>query len=131
MIPLYANSCPNSSRSAIRSAIRVLQDLVVIRTNVMLALGELFCLSGREAPLVRREAPVFLPAAGGFLFGRWPNVLFAVDELFVRARRALNQARSACVIARRRRVLLRPKAERFYRLSQVFSSTYLAASMDI
>ena len=69
-------------------------------------------MSGREAPVVRREAPVLLPAVGGFPFGRRPKVLLAVGELFVRARSARSQARSACHIARRRRVLIRPKAER-------------------
>ena len=59
-------------------------------------------LSGREAPVVRHEAPVLLSAVGGFQFGWRPNVLLAVGELFVRAR-------SACVIARRRRVSIRPK----------------------
>jgi len=38
------------------------------------------------------------------------GVLFAVGELFV-----LSQARSACVFGRRRRVLVRPKAESFAR----------------
>merc|ERR1712110_531108 len=37
-------------------------------------------------PVVRREAPVLLPAEGGFPFGRSPKVLLAVGELFVRAR---------------------------------------------
>ena len=60
---------------------------------------------GREAPVVRREAPVLLPAVGGFPFGRRPKVLLAVGELFVRARSARSQARSACVIARRRLAL--------------------------
>ena len=59
-----------------------------------------------------REAPVLLPAEGGFPFGLRPKVLLAVGELFVRARSARSQARSACYIARRRRVLIRPKAER-------------------
>ena len=54
-------------------------------------------------------------SAGGFQFGRRPNVLLAVGELFVRARSARSQARSACVIARRRRVSVRPKAECFAR----------------
>ena len=45
------------------------------RPNVLLAVGELF--SGCEAPVVRREAPVLLPAVGGFQFGRNPNILFA------------------------------------------------------
>ena len=57
------------------------------------------------APVVRREAPVLLPAVGGFPFGRRPKVLLAVGELFVRARSARSQARSACVIARRRLAL--------------------------
>ena len=75
-----------------------------------------------------REAPVLLPAEGGFPFGRRPKVLLAVGELFVRARSARSrreapvllpaegelfvrarsahsQARSACVIARRRLAL--------------------------
>ena len=59
---------------------------------------------GREAHVVRREAPVLLPAVGGFQFGRRPNVVLAVGELFVRAR---SQAR--------RRVSIRPKAELFAR----------------
>ena len=37
---------------------------------------------GREAPVVRREAPVLLPAVGGFQFGRRPNVVLAVGESF-------------------------------------------------
>ena len=52
---------------------------------------------------------MLLPAVGGFPFGRRPKVLLAVGELFVRARSARSQARSACVIARRRRVSIRPK----------------------
>merc|ERR1739842_55237 len=59
-------------------------------------------LFGCEAPVVRREAPVLLPNVGGFPIGRRPKVLLAVGELFVRARSARSQARSACVIARRR-----------------------------
>merc|ERR1739842_254207 len=62
-------------------------------------------LFGREAPVVRREATVLLSAEGGFPFGRRPKVLLAVGELFVRARSARSQARSACAIARRRRTL--------------------------
>ena len=51
-----------------------------------------------------------------FLWARTPFfVLLAVGELFVRAGKAHSQARSACGIARRRRVLIRPKAERFTR----------------
>ena len=61
----------------------------------------------------------YLPAVGGFQFGRRPNVLLAVGELFVRARSARSQAQSACVIARRRRVSVRPKAESFARLPAV------------
>ena len=76
------------------------------RPNVLLAVGELF--SGCEAPVVRREAPVLLPAEGGFPFGRRPKVLLAVGELFVRARSARSQAQSACVIGRRRQVSIRP-----------------------
>ena len=49
----------------------------------------------REAPLVRREAPVLFPAVGRFQFGRRPNVLFSV---FVRARSALNQTLSLPVV---------------------------------
>ena len=85
--------------------------------------------SKREAPVVRCEAPVLLPlaehlaclpAVGGFQFGQMPNFFLflagreapvvrrAVGELYVRAR-------SACVIVRRRRVSVRPKAERFVR----------------
>merc|ERR1739842_161030 len=71
------------------------------RPKVLLASS----LFGREAPVVRREAPVLLPAEVGFPFGRRPKVLLAVGELFVRARIARSQARSACVIARRRRAL--------------------------
>ena len=86
------------------------------------------CFAGRRqafcpAPIVRRKAPVLLPAVGGFPFGRKPKVLLAsslfgrkapvilpgsmlaVGELFVWARSARSQARSACVIARRRRAL--------------------------
>ena len=37
--------------------------------------------------------------------------MLTVGELFVWARSARSQARSACVIARRRRVSIRPKAE--------------------
>ena len=48
---------------------------------------------------------MLLPAEGGFPFGRRPKVLLAVGELFVRARSARSQARSACVIARRRLAL--------------------------
>ena len=47
--------------------------------------------------------------------GFQPKVLLAVGELFVRARSARSQALSACVIARRRRVSIRPKAEGFAR----------------
>ena len=46
---------------------------------------------------------MLLPAVGGF--PRRPKVLLAVGELFVRARSARSQARSACVIARRRLAL--------------------------
>ena len=63
--------------------------------------------------MIVREVAVLLPAVGGFQFGRRPNVVLAVGEFFVRARSARSQARSACVIARRRRVSIRPKAERF------------------
>ena len=56
---------------------------------------------------------MLLPAAGGFPFGRRPKVLLVVGVLFVRVRSARNQAQSACHIARRRRILIRPKAERF------------------
>ena len=66
----------------------------------------------REAPVVRREAPVLLPAVGGFQFGRRPNVVLAVGELFARALSARSQALSACHIARRMWVSIRPKAER-------------------
>ena len=76
-------------------------------------------MSGREASIVRRKAPVVLPAVGGFPFGRKPNVLLAVDELFVRARSTNSQARSACVIAGRRGVSIRPKAEGFARRRRV------------
>ena len=72
-----------------------------------------------ECPNRISKAPVLLPAEGGFPFGRRPMVLLAVGELFVRApsarSRAHSQARSACVIARRRRVSIRPKAEGFAR----------------
>ena len=68
-----------------------------------------------ECPNRISKAPVLLPAEGGFPFGRRPMVLLAVGELFVRARSARSQARSACVIARRRRVSIRPKAEGFAR----------------
>merc|ERR1739842_134117 len=91
------------------------------RPKVLLASS----LSGCEAPVVRREAPVLLPAVGGFPFGRRPKVC----ELFVRAQSARSQARSvgelfvrartACVIARHRRVSIRPKAERFSRSRRV------------
>ena len=47
------------------------------RPNVLLAVGELF--SGCEAPVVRREAPVLLPAVGGFQFGR--NRTFCPPEI--------------------------------------------------
>ena len=69
-----------------------------------------------------REAPVLLPAVGGFPFGRRPKVLLAVGELFVRARSARSQARSACVIAHRRRVSIRPKAEGFARCRRALCS---------
>ena len=68
-----------------------------------------------ECPNRISKAPVLLPAEGGFPFGRRPMVLLAVGELFVRARSARSQARSACVIARRRRLSIRPKTERFAR----------------
>ena len=58
-----------------------------------------------ECPNRISKAPVLLPAEGGFPFGRRPKVLLAVGELFVRARSARSQARSACVIARRRLAL--------------------------
>ena len=62
---------------------------------------------------VRREAPVLLPAVGGFPFGRRPKVLLAVGELFVRAR-------SACVI----RGLNRSRLEsRHYRVSSGIGPT--------
>merc|ERR1712218_576643 len=64
-------------------------------------------------------------AKGGFPFGpfgRRPKVLLAVGELFVRARSARTQARSACVIARRRRVSIRPKAEGFARRRRALCS---------
>ena len=67
-------------------------------------------MSGREATVVRRKAPVLWPDVGGFQFGRRPNVFLAVGEFFVRARIA--RSLRACHIARRRRVLIRPKAER-------------------
>ena len=57
-----------------------------------------------ECPNRISKAPVLLPAEGGFPFGRRPMVLLAVGELFVRARSARSQARSACAIARRRRI---------------------------
>ena len=53
----------------------------------------------REARLVRRKSPVLLPAVGGFRF-----VLLGVGVLFV-----------LCYIARRMRVLVRPKTKRFAR----------------
>ena len=53
--------------------------------------------------VVRREAPVLLPAEGGFQFGRRPNVVLAVGELFVWARSVRSQAR--------RWVSIWPKAE--------------------
>merc|ERR1739842_142923 len=81
------------------------------RPKVLLASS----LFGRKAPVVRREAPVLLSAEGGFPFGRRPKVLLAVGELFVRAR-------SACVIVRRRRVSIRPKAEGFARRKRAFCS---------
>ena len=56
-----------------------------------------------ECPNRISKAPVLLPAEGGFPFGRRPMVLLAVGELFVRARSARSQARSACVIAVGRR----------------------------
>ena len=36
--------------------------------------------------MIVREVAVLLPAVGGFQFGRRPNVVLAVGELFVRAR---------------------------------------------
>ena len=51
-----------------------------------------------------------------------PNILLAVGELFVRVRSARSQARSACVIARRRRVSIRPKAEGFARRRRALCS---------
>ena len=86
-------------------------------------------LSGRKAPVVRKAERFFRrrlgfcpgvnrPQSGGIQFGRRPNVLLAVGELFVRARSARSQARSACVIARRRRV----SAEGFARLRRALCS---------
>ena len=75
-----------------------------------------------ECPNRISKAPVLLPAEGGFPFGRRPMVLLAVGELFVRARSARSQARSACVIARRRRVSIRPKAEGFARRRRALCS---------
>ena len=80
---------------------------------------------GAKAPVLLpagREAPVLLPAAGGFQFGRRPKVLLAICELFVWARSTLSQERSTCVIARHRRVSIRPKAERFARRSSLSGS---------
>ena len=68
----------------------------------MLTVGELF-VRARNA---RGQALVLLLAVGGFQFGRRPNVLLAIGELFV-------PAGSACGIARFRRVSIRSKAERF------------------
>ena len=79
-----------------------------------------------ECPNRISKAPVLLPAEVGFPFGRRPKVLLAVGELFVRARSARSQARSACVIARRRRVSIRPKAEGFAFCSGARSFSYLA-----
>ena len=80
-------------------------------------------LSGRKAPVVRKAERFFRrrlgfcpgvnrPQSGGIQFG----------ECFARRRRALfrvrsarSQARSACVIARRWRVSIRPKSEHFVR----------------
>ena len=87
-----------------------------LRPNVVLAVGELFV-----------RAPVLLPAVGGFPFGQKPNVVLAVGELFVRARSARSQARSACVIARRRRVSVRSKTERFAGATAGFNSAKLFA----
>merc|ERR1739842_2128 len=88
------------------------------RPKVLLASS----LFGRETWVVRREAPVLLPAEVGFPFGRRPKVLLAVGELFVWARSARSQARSACVIVRRRRVFIRPKAEGFARRRRALCS---------
>ena len=54
-------------------------------------------------------------AVGGFQFGRRPNHLCAIGELCVRARRARYQMRSACVIARRKRVSIQSMVEPFVR----------------
>ena len=80
-----------------------------------------------ECPNRISKAPVLLPAEGGFPFGRRPMVLLAVGELFVRARSARSQARSACVIARRRRVSVRSKTERFAGATAGFNSAKLFA----
>ena len=73
--------------------------------------------------VVRREAPVLLAAVGGFPFGRRSKVFLAVGQLFVRVRSARSQARSACVIARRRRFSIRPKAEGFARRRRALCSS--------
>ena len=57
----------------------------------------------------------YCPEAVRIQFGGRPNVSLAVGKLSVQARSALSQVRSIYVIARRRRVLIRPKAERFAR----------------
>ena len=79
-------------------------------------------LSTPSCRVIRREAPVLLPAEGGFSFGRRPKVLLAVGELFVRARSARSQTRSTCVIACRSRVSIWPKAEGFARLRRALCS---------
>ena len=75
-----------------------------------------------ECPNRISKAPVLLPAEGGFPFGRRPMVLLAVGELFVRAQSARSQARNACVITRRRGILIRPQAERCSRRRRVLCS---------
>ena len=93
-----------SARSQARSACGIARCR---RVSIWPKAERFACL--QASSLSGREAPVLVPAVSGFQFGRRPNVLLAVGEFFVRARSARSQARSACVIARVRRVSIQPK----------------------
>ena len=84
--------------------------------------------------MIVREVAVLFPAVGGFQFGRRPNVVLVVGEFFVRARSARSQgvlfvwarsahsqARSACIITNCV-ISIRPKAKRCARRRRVLCS---------
>ena len=83
---------------------------------MLLPLGQLFI--GRRLNVLLAIGELSIVIAHGFRSGEAPKLPVLFAERFARRRRAVcpgvkrpSQAQSACVIVRRRQVLIRPKAE--------------------